>query len=56
MSRSLSLRSIFVLLTLCGAIPAFASRPYVVEERAVSKRKMESRDHSSDGFVHGDEQ
>ena len=37
MSRSLALRSIFVLLTLCGAIPAFASQPYVVEERAVSK-------------------
>src|SRR5258708_22307700 len=37
MSRSLALRSICVLLTLCGAATAFASRPYLVEERAVSK-------------------
>jgi metallopeptidase family M12-like protein len=37
MSRNLALRPIFVLLSLASAMPAFASRPYVVEERTVSK-------------------
>ena len=37
MSRSLALRSLCILYLFAAAIPAFASRPYVVEEKAVSK-------------------
>jgi hypothetical protein len=37
MSRKLALRPVCLLLTLLGAIPAFASRPYVVEQSAVAK-------------------
>jgi hypothetical protein len=37
MSRSLSLRHLLIVFSLFGAIPAFASRPYAVEERTVAK-------------------
>ncbi|PYQ51351.1 MAG: hypothetical protein DMF59_08195, partial [Acidobacteria bacterium] len=37
MSRSLALRPLCILFLFAGAIPAFAGRPYVVDERAVAK-------------------
>jgi hypothetical protein len=37
MSRNLALRHVCLWLVLLGAIPAYASRPYLVEQSAVSK-------------------